>query len=73
MMMLLAAAALAASPSAGALPASRAVAQARATVRIVRAVRVSFDGRPADDLPPARRSKIGTADGPRTAQLIEFE
>ena len=44
------------------------------TIRIVRAVRLKFDGSRNPDAPPARNSRIRAADGiPQPAKLIEFQ
>jgi len=73
-MLLLTAASIAAlAPSAPSRPAPAAVVQARATVRIVNGVRLRFDGERNDDVPPLKTARIITAEGPRPAQLIEFE
>ena len=50
-----------------------ATVQATAAVRIVRAARIRFDGQRDSDTPAPRRAHIRTADGPKPAQLIEFE
>jgi hypothetical protein len=51
-----------------------AVAQARATIRIVTAVRLKLDGSRNDDAPPAQESCTRTADEPRLREkLIEFQ
>jgi hypothetical protein len=51
-----------------------ASAQATATIRIVRAVRLKLDGSRNPDAPPARNSRIKAADGTfQSAKLIEFQ
>jgi hypothetical protein len=73
MLSLIAAAALATTTPSGPGPFT-AVAQARATIRIVTAVRLKLDGSPNADAPPARESWIKTADGSALrAKLIEFQ
>jgi len=71
LMLILAAAALATIPP---LPRVSAVAQATASIRIVRAVRLKLDGSVNVDAPPAREVVIGAGSGaPHTVKLIEFE
>jgi hypothetical protein len=74
-MLLLAAAALAASPPQNASPApTSAVVQARATVRIVSAARLQWgEHRPNSDVPAPRTTTVQTLNGPQPAKLIEFE
>jgi hypothetical protein len=73
MMILLAAIALAASPPPQ-RHASAAVAQATATIRIVSAVRISFDAPRNDGAPPARDARLKSRDGViEPAKLIEFQ
>ena len=71
-MLLLAAAALVAD-----LPPSRpvsAVAQATATIRVIRAVTLKLDGSRNDEGPAPRKAMIVTADGSRQpVKLIEFQ
>ncbi len=73
MLLFAAAALLAAPPETGPKPGA-ALLQARASVRIVRGVRLRF-GEPetAGDIPPPRILTIRTAAGPQPAQVIEFE
>lgn len=60
-------------------PRTGAAAQATATVRIVRAVRIEFPGNGhhygwfKSGGPKPRQAIVSTEDGPRTARLIEFE
>jgi hypothetical protein len=71
-MVLLAAAALVITPPQP-RPAS-AIAQATATIRVVRAVRLTLDAPTNPDAPPARDSVVKTADGSiQPARLIEFQ
>jgi hypothetical protein len=71
MQMLLFAAAIAASPP---LRPVSAVAQATATIRIVRAVELKLDGSLNEGAPAARESRLRAADGTtRQAKLIEFQ
>jgi hypothetical protein len=74
-MLLLAAAAVAVSPSQNASPApTSAVVQARATVRIVSAARLHWgQERQSKDIPAARATTVQTVSGPQPARLIEFE
>jgi hypothetical protein len=75
-MFLVAAAAIAVSSPQNASPAptSAAVAQARATVRIVSAARLNWGQEPRiSDVPAARTTTIQTVNGPQPAKLIEFE
>jgi hypothetical protein len=70
-MVIIAAAALAAE-----VPQSRttATAQATATIRVLRAVRLKLDGSPNPDAPPARDTAIAAADGTRHhAKVIDFQ
>ena len=70
-MLLVAAAALAATPPTTPV---RAVAQAIATIRIVRAVELKLDGSPNVGAPAARESRLRAADGTtQNAKLIEFQ
>lgn len=70
-MLLIAAAALAAIPPPTPV---RAVAQATATIRIVRAVELKFDGSPNEGAPTARDSLLRAMDGTtQHAKLIEFQ
>jgi hypothetical protein len=71
MLLLATAALLAASPS----PATAgATVQARATVRIVSAVRLKFGGSDSGSgNPPPREAIVRTEAGPQRAKLIEFE
>jgi hypothetical protein len=70
-MLILASAALA---TVQAPPKMAASAQATATIRIVRAVRLKLDGSRNPDAPPARNSRIKAADGTfQSAKLIEFQ
>ena len=70
-MLLIAAAALAATPPPTPV---RSVAQATATIRIVRAVELKFDGTPNEGAPPARDSQLRAVDGSaQHAKLIEFQ
>ena len=70
-MLLIAAASLAASPPPSA---ASAVAQATATIRIVRAVELKLDGSPNDGAPAVRDSQLRGADGTiQQAKLIEFQ
>jgi hypothetical protein len=51
-----------------------ASAQATATIRIVRAVRLKLDGSRNPDAPPARNARIKAANGSlEPAKLIEFQ
>ena len=51
-----------------------AVAQATATIRIVRAVELRLDGSPNEGAPAARDSRLRTADGTtQLLKLIEFQ
>ena len=74
-MFLLAAAAIAvSSPQNAASAPTSAVAQARATVRIISAARLRWsEGRQTSDVPAARTTTIQTVSGPQPAKLIEFE
>ena len=73
-MLLLAATVLASSaPIEDARPARAAVAEARATVRILSGTRIRFDAPEDSDLPRVHQAQIQTVEGPRQAQLIEFE
>ena len=74
-MLLLAAVAIAASSQPGATSApANAVVQARATVRIVSAVRLRWGEKQRNsDIPAPRTTVIQTVDGPEPAKLIEFE
>ena len=70
-MLILAAAAFA---TVQAPPKMSATAQATATIRIVRAVRLKLDGSRNPDAPPARNARIRAADGTTQAvKLIEFQ
>ena len=70
-MLILAAAALA---TVQAPPKMAATAQATATIRVVRAVRLKLDGSRNPDAPPARAARIKAADGThQPAKLIEFQ
>ena len=74
-MLLLAAAAIAASPPQKATMSAGASAQATVSVRVISGALVSF-GRPQrdPDIPPARRTVIHTADAQQQpAELIEFQ
>ena len=72
LMLLFAAAILAADP-----PPPRqasAVAQATATVRVIRAVTLKLDGSANDEAPAPRNALIASADGThRPIKLIEFQ
>jgi len=71
LMLLFAAAILAADPPPR--PAS-AVAQAMATVRIVRAVTLKLDGSTNEDAPAPRTAMLTSADGThKPVKLIEFQ
>jgi hypothetical protein len=71
LMLIIAAAALATIPPP---PRVSAVAQATASIRIVRAVRLKLDGSANVDAPPAREVVIGAPGGaPQRVKLIEFE
>ena len=71
-MVLLAAAALAATPSQP--HPIGAVAQATATIRVVSAVRLRLDGAANPDAPPPRDSLVKAADGSaQSVKLIEFQ
>ena len=70
-MLMLAAAALA---TVQAPPKMAATAQATATIRIVRAVRLRFDGSRSADAPAPHYTRIRAADGTsQAAKLIEFQ
>lgn len=77
--MLLLAAAVAAIPALSFTPQSGAVAQATATVRIVRPARIDFPGNGnhlgwlKDGGPRPRDTFVITPAGPTPARLIEFE
>ena len=71
-MFLLAAAALISSPPATPGP-QPAVAQARATVRIISGVRLKLDGSPNHDVPAAHDAVVHTDGKAHGARLIEFE
>jgi hypothetical protein len=71
MLLLATAALLAASPTQA--PAGARV-QAHATVRIVSAVRLKFDGSDSESgNPPPREAIVRTEAGPQRVKLIEFE
>jgi hypothetical protein len=73
-MVLLAAAAIAASSPQGAPISSVGPhIQARATVRIISGVRIHFGVDGSADAPAARDTVVHTEDAPRPAKLIEFE
>lgn len=73
-MFLLAAVAVAATPSIGSAPAPRAVVQATATVRIISGVRLRLDSAVNANAPMAHDSVVTTTDGVQhNARLIEFE
>ena len=74
-MLLLAAAAIAlSSPHSGSPAPTSAVAQARATVRIVSAARLHWGQKQrTSDIPAPRTTTIQTVNGPESAKLIEFE
>jgi hypothetical protein len=73
-MLMLAAAALAASTATNAgLASPKPTVQSRATVRIVSGASVRFTGPREQDIPRVRQAQIRTTEGPRRAQLIEFE
>ena len=72
-MLLLVAAVIASEPQVAQRP-TAATAQARAIVRVVSAVRLSFDRPSGEGVPPVRQTKIRTADSRlQPARLIEFE
>ena len=71
-MILAAAAAIAASSPATPGSATRATAQATATIRIVSATRVRLGEQPPSGS-ALRRSTVRTAAGPLPARLIEFQ
>jgi hypothetical protein len=68
-MILIAAAALAASPPSTPV---RAMVEARATVRILSGTRLQL-GKQSDDGRPARTGVVRIDGAPKSAQLIEFE
>ena len=71
LMLLFAAVILAADPPPR--PAS-AVAQATATVRVIRAVMLKLDGSPNDEAPAPRNAVVASADDTRhSVKLIEFQ
>lgn len=71
LMLLFAAAILAADPPPRP---TAAVAQATATVRIVRAVSLKLDGSPNAEAPAPRTAMLRSADGSRrSVKLIEFQ
>jgi hypothetical protein len=73
-MLLLLAAAIAASPPRQSLSEpTRELVQARATVRIVSGARLNWDQGAKGDQPTARMTMIRTAQGEQQARLIEFE
>jgi hypothetical protein len=47
--------------------------QAKATVRILSGVRISFDSTASGDLPPPRDAEVTTDGKVQQARLIEFE
>jgi hypothetical protein len=70
-MFLLAAALASAAPPAPAR--TPALAQARATVRIISGVRLKLDGSPNRDVPASHEAVVHTDGKPHGARLIEFE
>lgn len=50
-----------------------ASAQATATIRVVRAVRLRFDGTPDADVPPLREAELRIDGSIRKVKLIEFQ
>jgi len=71
-MLLLAAAIIAANAPAPMEP-RPAVAQARASVRIISGARVKFDGTPDRDVPAAHEAVVHTDGKAHGARLVEFE
>jgi hypothetical protein len=51
----------------------RIAVQAQATVRIISAARIRFDGGPNADAPPPTDSVVHTEGSPLPARLIEFQ
>jgi len=73
-MLLIAAAIASALPLDASSPSARPVVQARATVRIVSAVRIQWDQQASGgEIPQARETVVQTTQGPQPAKLIEFE
>jgi hypothetical protein len=71
-MLLLAAAALATVPAPRAAPST--IVQATATIRVLTAVRLTFDGSPNPGVPAARDAVVRLGDGTaHAAKLIEFQ
>ena len=74
LLILLAATVLFAADSGSTAPASRAVVQATATVRIVSGARINWDKTSNNnDLPVSRNTVVQTENGSQPARLIEFE
>ena len=69
-MFLVAAAIASAAPPSAPMP---AVAQARASVRIISGVRLKLDGSPNPNAPRPHEAIVHTDGGPHGARLIEFE
>ena len=73
-MLLLATAAIAVSaPDSAPRTAAAPVVQARATVTILAATRIRFEGARDLETPPLRPARIRAPNGQQPAQLIEFE
>ena len=73
-MLQLIAAAIAASSPQPATSATSPAVQARASVRIISAVRLHWEEeRRGRDIPPPRATTVQTLNGPQPAKLIEFE
>ena len=73
-MLWLAALALTAQPPQSATPQRvRATVQAQATVRIISATRIRFDGHPSANAPPASEGLVHSEGNAQPARLIEFE
>ena len=73
LMLLFAAAILASEPPPPPRPAA-AVAQATATVRVIRAVTLKLDGSANDEAPAPRNAVVASADGSRrSVKIIEFQ
>jgi hypothetical protein len=72
MVALIAFAAIASTPQEAPVPVAPAM-QATATVRIVSAVRLKFDGTLSPDVPTATITIVHTEGNPEPARLIEFQ